>query len=306
MFQSLVILLLALFIDRLIGDPKTHYHPVALIGRFIGWWGRPELYKGCYQRTIGIIGWISTVVLFSSPFIIVQFSDLPYLYLIAGPFLLKFCFAWRSLEEHANNVTKALSLDLRKKQASLLVSRDTSELSDEQVLSAAYESVSENLNDSIIAPLFWFLILGLSGSAIYRAVNTMDAMLGYKDERRYIGWFAARMDDIFSWIPARICGVLLIIRYAMNGRLKQSVRVFRQDRRKRPGFNGGIPMSLIAGGEGICFEKPGVYVMGIPEIPLLEAGPAIIRTIRIVILLFFLVAGFALILLDLMNNIYRI
>lgn len=301
---SLVILLLALFIDRLIGDPRTPLHPVALIGKFIGWWGKPGLYELRYQRIIGICGWIATIILFSFPFFIVRFSGITYLYLITGPILLKTCFAWRSLEEHAENVTNALSPNLRKEKASLLVSRDTSELTENQVLSAAYESVAENLNDSIIAPLFWFLILGLPGAAIYRAVNTMDAMLGYKDDRRYIGWWAARMDDLFSWIPARICGILLLLRYSLNGRFRHALKVFKMDHKKRAGFNGGIPMSLIAGGEGICFEKPGVYQIGVPEKTLQNAGKDIIRTVRLVTLFFLMFASIALILLDLMNNIY--
>ena len=89
----------------------------------------------------------------------------------------------------------------------------------------------------------------------------MDAMLGYKDDRRYIGWWAARMDDLFSWIPARICGILLLLRYSLNGRFHHALKVFKMDHKKRPGFNGGIPMSLIAGGEGICFEK----TRGLPD-----------------------------------------
>ena len=121
---------------------------------------------------------------------------------------------------------------LEKKGRKSPVSRDTSALNEEQTLSAAFESVAENLNDSIIAPLFWFLLLGLAGAAMYRAVNTMDAMLGYTDERRNLGWFAARMDDILSFIPARICGFLLLIIYTLKGRLKPAWHTFIHDRKK--------------------------------------------------------------------------
>lgn len=306
MIIYLPVLLFALVIDRILGDPKTSLHPVALIGRFIGWWGVPGHYPGSIQRFAGIIGWFVTVLIFSTPFILVQLYASWYVYLVLAPFLLKVCFAWRSLEEHASAVSQAVSLSDSQKQASYLVSRDTSALNDEQVLSAAYESVAENLNDSIIAPLFWFLLFGLPGVAVYRAANTMDAMLGYPDERIRIGWFAARMDDLLSWIPARICGIVLMIRYLPTKRFRQAVSTLRSDRRKRPGFNGGIPMSLIAGGEGIRFEKPGRYQIGAPERTMREAGPGIIHSVRLATIIFCAIAGIALLLFTGMNNVYGI
>ena len=306
MIIQIPVLFFALLIDRVCGDPKTSLHPVALIGRFIGWWGRPDIYPTSLHRLAGVIGWTGTVILFTLPFALFQIVAPWYAYLIAGPFLLKICFAWRALEEHAEAVRAAVSEEERSRHASLLVSRDTSVLTEEQTLSAAYESVAENLNDSIIAPLFWFLILGLPGAALYRAVNTMDAMLGYTDERKNLGWCAARMDDIFSFIPARICGLLLFIIYTLKGRLKPAIVTFTRDRKKRPGFNGGIPMSLIAGGEGIQFEKPGVYRIGEKITTLRKAGPSIIRTVRLSTLLFCLFATIALVLLDGAPNIYGI
>ncbi|MDD1725243.1 MAG: adenosylcobinamide-phosphate synthase CbiB [Methanospirillum sp.] len=306
MILSIPVLIFSLITDRALGDPRTSLHPVAWIGRYIGWWGRYELYPKAQHRVIGILGWFSTVILFSVPFIIVQVFFPWYLYLLAAPFMLKICFAWRTLEEHAASVSAAVTREERQEKASLLVSRDTSVLSEEQALSAGYESVAENLNDSIIAPLFWFVILGLPGAALYRAVNTMDAMLGYRDEREDIGRWAARMDDLFSYIPARITGAILVIRYAFGGRLRPALAVFSRDRKKRPGYNGGIPMSLIAGGEGVLFEKPGIYRIGTPERTLREAGVSIIRTVRISTLIFSFFAGITLLLLDWMNNVYGI
>ncbi|HPP77049.1 adenosylcobinamide-phosphate synthase CbiB [Methanospirillum sp.] len=306
MILQIPVLFCALLIDRIFGDPKTSLHPVALIGRFIGWWGRPERYSPGLQRGIGVVGWLSTVCVFTVPFALFQIVAPWYIYLIGAPVLLKFCFAWRALEEHAEAVVCAASEEERALQASLLVSRNTSLLTEEQTLSAAFESVAENLNDSIIAPLFWFLILGLPGAAIYRAVNTMDAMLGYTDERKRLGWCAARMDDIFSYIPARICGLVLIIIYSLKGRFRPAYNTLLRDRKKRPGLNGGIPMSLIAGGEGILFEKPNVYRIGEQITTLRNAGPSIIRTVRLSTLLFCLFGAIALVLLDGAPNIYGI
>lgn len=306
MILQIPVLFCALLIDRICGDPKTSLHPVALIGRFIGWWGRPDRYSPALHRGIGILGWLCTVFVFTVPFALFQMAAPWYIYLIGAPVLLKFCFALRALEEHAEAVVHAASEEERALQASLLVSRDTSLLTEEQTLSAAFESVAENLNDSIIAPLFWFLIFGLPGAAMYRAVNTMDAMLGYTDERKYLGWCAARMDDIFSYIPARICGLVLIIIYSLKGRFRPAYDTFLRDRKKRPGLNGGIPMSLIAGGEGILFEKPGIYRIGEQIHTLRNAGPSVIRTVRLSALLFCLFAAIALVLLDGAPNIYGI
>lgn len=304
MILQIPVLFLSLIVDRVIGDPKTSLHPVALIGRWIGWWGRPSRYPVRIQRVIGIVGWFLTVILFCAPFFVIQVYAPWCLYLLIAPFLLKICFAIRALEEHAQAVSGAVSSDERARKASMLVSRDTTVLDDEHLLSAAYESVAENLNDSIIAPLFWFILLGLPGAALYRAVNTMDAMLGYRDERRYLGWWAARMDDLFSFIPARICGLVLLVVYAWKRRLRPAVRVLKHDRKKRPGFNGGIPMSLIAGGEGIQFEKPGVYLIGKKEKTFLDAGPSIIRTVRETTLLFCFFAAVTLLLWGGVSNIY--
>jgi adenosylcobinamide-phosphate synthase len=299
-----LILPLALGIDRIVGDPKTRFHPVALIGSFIGWWGRTDVWDPAIQRGAGVVMWFFTVTIFAIPFFLAEHYLPGILLLIVGPFLLKCCLAWRSLEEHARSVDEALSRDLEeaRREAALMVSRETNHLSDEQVLSAAYESLSENLVDSIISPIFYFGLFGLAGAAVFRAANTMDAMLGYRDERERIGWFSARMDDLLNFIPARIAGVLLLIYFGIRGRFSPAYAAYRRDRRKRPGFNGGIPMAILAGGAGVQFEKPGKYRMGIPERSLREGGQEIISAVRAVTISFTLVIMMALIILGSMTK----
>ena len=287
-----IVLVAALLVDRLIGDPHSAWHPVALLGRFIGWWGKPERYSPRIQRFTGVILWLVTVVLFAAPFYCFAALAPWYWYLIVAPFLLKCCFAWRSLEEHTLAVVDALKdgIETGREKVKMLVSRNTATLDREHILSAGYESMTENLTDSIISPLFFFSLFGITGAAVFRAVNTMDAMLGYRDERERIGWCAARMDDILNFIPARITVFLLLLHFLQRGRLAPALRIMRRDGKKRPGFNGGIVMAAMAGGVGIRFEKPGIYIIGDGDRTLDEGGADILVATRAVTLMFALIA----------------
>lgn len=287
-----IVLFAALLVDRLIGDPHSALHPVALIGRFIGWWGKPEKYSPKIQRFIGVFLWLVTVVLFAAPFYCFAALAPWYLYLIIAPFLLKSCFAWRSLEEHTLAVADALKggIETGREKVKLLVSRNTASLDREHILSAGYESMTENLTDSIISPLFFFCLFGLTGAAVLRAVNTMDAMLGYRDERERIGWCAARMDDIFNYIPARITAILILLHFAQKGRFSHALKIMRRDGRNRPGFNGGIVMAAMAGGAGVQFEKPGMYTIGDKERTLDDGGADILEATRMVTVMFVLIS----------------
>jgi len=301
---SAIVLCAALVVDRLIGDPHSRYHPVALLGSFIGIWGKPANYPKKIQRVAGVLFWAATVFLFCLPFFLVSAFTPWYLYLLVAPFLLKCCFAWRSLEEHTLAVISALNegVETGRKKVRLLVSRDTADLDRDHILSAGYESMTENLTDSIIAPLFYFSLVGLVGAAACRAINTMDAMLGYRDERERLGWCAARMDDLLNFIPARITVLLLLVWFAGRGRFSHAWQVMRRDGHKRPGFNGGIVMAAMAGGTGIRFEKPGVYTIGDGERTLDEGGADILKATRAVTLMYAIIACCTLFLLGAMIN----
>lgn len=162
--------------------------------------------------------------------------------------------------------------------------------------------MTENLTDSIISPLFYFSLFGLVGAAVYRAANTMDAMLGYMDERKRLGWFSARMDDILNFVPARLTVMVLLVYFAFIGRFSNAVRVMRRDGRKRPGFNGGIVMAAMAGGIGIQFVKPGVYEIGDDERSFDDAGSEIIQAGRFVTIAFTVLASGTLFLLGSLIN----
>jgi adenosylcobinamide-phosphate synthase len=287
MVLQAVVLWAALILDRLTGDPPNAWHPVAWLGRWIGWWGRPDTYPPALQRAAGTVLTLITAFLFAFPFFLVESLAGSLVLLIAGPFLLKITLAWRCLEEHVMAVKNSLDSDVEggRDEVRMLVSRETSALEREEVLSAAYESMTENLVDAIVSPLFFFTFFGLGGAAFYRAVNTMDAMLGYTDERIRIGWFPARLDDLLNFVPARLTGLLLLVYFAFLGRFRPAYNVLRRDAGKRAGFNGGIPMAVMAGGTGTAFRKPGCYVIGNGERSLDEAGGEILGAVRAVTLL---------------------
>jgi adenosylcobinamide-phosphate synthase len=149
------------------------------------------------------------------------------------------------------------------------VSRPTSELDAGQVASATVESVAENLTDGLVAPALFFLMGGLAGAAVYRAVNTADAMIGYRDgPLEYFGKLAARLDDIFNLIPARLAALSLVtgalaVRESAGGALAALLR----DRRRTASPNAGWTMAAMAGALGVRLEKPGAYRLGAGDLP---------------------------------------
>ena len=270
----------ALGADRAAGDPPNRWHPTAWLGQFIGWWGVPGRFSPAAERLYGAVCCLCTLVIFTVPFYLVSRWFPPLAFLVAGALLLSLTIGWRSLEEHVSAVENGLRCGGGRQEVQMLVSRNTATLTDEEVRSAAYESMAENLTDAIVGPLFWFTLSGIAGAAVFRAANTMDAMLGYRDHRRFIGWFPARLDDILCYLPARFAGLCLLLWFLPAGRAGPAWRCMRRDGHLRPGYNGGITMALIAGGTGTAFVKPGVYTIGDGEQSLQEGGPAIVSAVR--------------------------
>ena len=171
------------------------------------------------------------------------------------------------LHDEVLAVERALgeSLDAGRAQLARLVSRDVSQLSPAQVRESAIESLAENLNDSVVAPLFWFALLGLPGAALFRFANTADAMWGYRGVRggrdwTWAGKWAARADDVLAWVPARITAALIALpagTAAGPGRLPAEAA-------RTPSPNGGWPMAAMALVLGVQLRKPGVYTLN-PE-----------------------------------------
>ena len=267
-----VALLLALAIDRWWGEPPAALHPVVWMGRALGACGTrvaPGQATGrdLWSFWLAALSWcaLAAIVLVVSGAL--QWAALAHLpawgAALALGLLLKPLLAWRMLRREVLAVEAALgeSLEAGRARLAWLVSRDVRQLDAAAVRESAIESLAENLSDSVVAPLFWFVLLGLPGAALYRFANTADAMWGYPGMRggRYWQWagkWAARADDALSWLPARLTALLLWL--AARGVRWSALRALA---RATPSPNGGWPMGAMALALGVRLSKPGVYVL---------------------------------------------
>ncbi|WP_297507020.1 adenosylcobinamide-phosphate synthase CbiB [Thermococcus sp.] len=249
--DALAVFALALLWDLLLGEPPALVHPVVWFGKLAG------LFDSRYKRhspALDFLAGIATAVLVIAFAFLLSISPFFALYplnYVLAVYLLKSSFAIRSLHEHvARTVTE--DIEEKRKAVSMIVSRDVRKLDKPHLNSASIESLAENLNDSVIAPLFYFLFFGLPGALIYRAVNTLDAMLGYRNERyEFFGKFSARLDDVLNFIPARLTVLFYL---PLGGR-----RVFRYYRLARFKINSDKPIAVMSAVLGVWLEKPGVY-----------------------------------------------
>jgi adenosylcobinamide-phosphate synthase len=278
MIPALIALLTAFSIDSVLGDPPNRFHPVAAMGSFIRYMTKKGNRGGNTRRFVTGMGIVlAGGILFSFPWIIftVIGPKLPgwAAGLLMGIFL-KPMFASRGLLNAGREVHQALvKNDLagaRRLVAWHLVSRDTSELSSGLVASATIESLTENLTDSFLAPLFYFALGGLPLAWFYRFVNTADAMIGYHStDLEYFGKFAARLDDILNWLPARSAAFLLVLSAGLcKLNIQKAYQTMGDQHRRTSSPNAGWSMSAAAGALGIILEKPGNYRLeGGPELP---------------------------------------
>jgi adenosylcobinamide-phosphate synthase len=186
--------------------------------------------------------------------------------LVGAILLLKTTFAVGQLGRQALLVKRALDrgdIGAARQEAQMLVSRRTASLTPRQVMAATIESVAENTLDSIVAPLFWFLVLGVPGAMAYRFVNTADAMIGYHGEYEYLGKVAARLDDALNWIPARITALLLVAGSWLAGlRALRAWELAQRDHGLTESPNAGWTMAAAAGALSVPLEKVGHYKLG--------------------------------------------
>lgn len=256
-------------VDRLWGEPPARWHPVVGMGRLIGAFGAPwpdasqtqALVRGAAVWWLGALLWggiacAITLALDALADCAAAGWAQALAVLLMG-LLLKPLLAWRMLRDEVAAVERALGEGLPAGRAQLarLVSRDTQALTDTELRESALESLSENLNDSLVAPLFWFAVAGLPGAAIYRFANTADAMWGYRGQWEWAGKWAARADDVLSWLPARASALLIAL---AAGRW---LRGLAAEARRTPSPNSGWPMAALALALDVQLGKPGVYTL---------------------------------------------
>lgn len=269
-FASPIAVLMALALDRALGEPPARWHPVVGMGRYLSFMGplvapaegadaqaARAFVKGALAWCLGSV----LVVVLAAALVNAMSGWAWWAQALVLGALLKPLLAWRMLRDEVRAVEKALgeSLPAGRSRLAWLVSRDVNALDASQVRESAIESLAENLNDSVVAPLFWFVVAGLPGAALYRFANTADAMWGYRGERNGRDWtwagkWAARADDVLSWVPARITGALLGLLGAARG-----LPTLPAQARRTPSPNSGWPMAAMALALDVRLSKPGVY-----------------------------------------------
>jgi adenosylcobinamide-phosphate synthase len=251
----------ALLVDRCFGEPPLRLHPVAAMGRYLGALGpRLASMKPAAAFIGGAVAWSLGALAAAALGTALEHGARQMPAALAGlalGLLLKPLLAWRMLRDEVAAVEQALgtSLEVARAQLKRLVSRDVDTLDAEQVRESAIETLAENLNDSVVAPLFWFALGGLGAAALYRFANTADAMWGYRGRYEWAGKWAARADDVLSWLPARLTALLLCLAAARW----PGLRAMRREALATPSPNGGWPMGAMALLLQVRLRKPGVY-----------------------------------------------
>ena len=274
---KLIALLIGWVADLLLGDPAWLPHPVVGFGKMIAF-GEKRLNKGSHRRLKGAVMAVFLIVLvFAAVWLICRL-----LYLLPSPFgeglgvrllfdaiIVFYCLAGTTLIREVREVFLALdrSLEEGRVQVARIVGRDTSELSAQEVRTAALETLAENLSDGVIAPLFWFALLGVPGMLAYKMVNTLDSMIGYRTERyKDFGCWAAHIDDIANYIPARLTALLMICGYWLlavsnwpKAKNQKLIAFVCRYGRNHASPNSGYPEAALAGILNCRFGGPHYY-----------------------------------------------
>jgi len=296
--ESLVIVLLiisASFAADSLGEPPLRIHPVVLIGRMAGFLDRKLRFTD-RLRAAGVVLWVLCVVVpvaFSALVLRALYSlGSIAVWLLVSVFLLKSSFTLFSMDRHVRPILDSLrrgEIDDARRHLQLIVRRPTAGLDTGLICSAVVESIAEGLVDGTCSPLLFFSVLGVLGALGYRAVNTLDSMVGYTTpEYLELGWFSAKADTAANYLTARVVGVLTVIAafiLGFNGR--DSWVTFRREHSRTRSLNAGCPMAAFAGALNVRLEKRSEYVIGegygYPGVGEIEAS---LKLMKLVTLLF--------------------
>lgn len=264
-------LVTAMLIDTLLGEPPAALHPVVWMGRTIK--AAERLVRSrepAVELAAGALIALVVPSLFAggSALALRLTGQWPVLSFCVAVCMLKSTAALKALGTAAFKVRDCLrlgELEQARQSLSSLCSRDASTLDRSALCAGTIESLAENASDSVVAPLFYFALFGVPGAMFYRAVNTLDAMIGYHGRYEYLGKASARLDDLLNLAPARLTAFLLLVAGAATGRdARRGWRIWRRDGGKTESPNAGRPMAVMAGLLGVELEKPGAYRLGDP------------------------------------------
>lgn len=260
-------LIVAVILDFLIGDPYNFPHPVKLMGKIIE---LEERFVRKYFRSktelkiAGLFIVIINILLGFFPiYLILNIIKVnKILYNLVSIYLIYTCIAAKGLSNEANKVLNKLdsSVEEARVQLSYIVGRDTQNLDEDEIIKATIETVAENTSDGVIAPLFYIVLLGVPGGFVYKFVNTMDSMLGYKNDKYMdLGFFPAKTDDLFNLIPSRLTAMLMNISSIRRFNMKMGFKILMRDKRNHKSPNSGYPESAVAGLLGIQLGGSSYY-----------------------------------------------
>ena len=252
-------LILAVLLDHWLGEPQK-YHPLVFFGRLANAVENTlhnQNRSALNQKIVGLIALLLMILPLAG--LVYFFSQWELINTLLAPIALYFCIAANSLKQHASDIYKALEENnktLSKQRVAMIVSRQTDNMSTDDVRKATIESVLENGADAVFAPIFWFVIAGPAGAILYRLSNTLDAMWGYKNQRYlHFGWAAARFDDVLNWIPAR----LTALTYALIGQTQPAFHCWKTQAHLLDSPNAGPVMTSGAGSLNLKLGGPAWY-----------------------------------------------
>ena len=270
--ESILVVAFALGIDFAVGDPKNKYHPTAWIGKLIA---KLTTSAKNSEKIGGIFLVLAVVAIVSLSLIALDATinlitvDVVSLIIsiVLGAILLKTTIAIRGMEKHAIAVVTSIEqndIEKARDNLALIVKRNTKNLDKNHVLSGVLESVSENTVDGITGPLFYYGLFGLPGAFVYRAVNTIDSMIGYKNSIfKNVGWFGANCDKVLNYLPSRLTALVMVLSAKIIGiDWKNSYQILLRDGSKTESPNAGYPMAALAGALQTKFEKIDHYSLG--------------------------------------------
>jgi adenosylcobinamide-phosphate synthase len=287
--NSLLVLILAVLMDLTVGEPPDRFHPTVWIGKIISYLKpRIKSENSGVEKLNGILLGLFIIMLFAIPIYFVlslveqHFGQ--WTYIVVAAILLKPTFAIKCMEQYTVSIARAIKkedINQARRLLPYIVRRDPRKLNKKQILSAAVESIGEGTVDGITSPFFYFALFGVPGAYAFRVINTLDSMIGYKDQEHInIGWFSAWLDTLANYIPARFTALLIVIgAYFLRENHKGAWRILHRDKNKTESINAGWSMSTMAGALSVQLEKPGFYSLGDGEDAL--SPEHILRALRV-------------------------